>query len=137
MTANALPGDVCAIPLGDGRYAFGRVLRDASIAVYRSTRESRDAPPLGERDFLFTVGVYDDIPGSTKAPVVGHDAFESEADEWPPPYKIIDPITKVVRVYVHGEIRTADDPVAAQDFEKAAVWDLDHLVDRIRKSLPQ
>jgi hypothetical protein len=70
---NAQPGDVCELALGHGRFAYGRVLNDASIAVYRSTSEHPGAPPIGEREFLFTVGVYDDVPGSSSAPVVGHD----------------------------------------------------------------
>lgn len=87
----AAPGDVCELSLGDGHYAYGRVLRDASIAVYRSVSQRPNAPPIGEREFLFTVGVYDDVPGSAAAPIVGRNAFSSEEEAWPPPYKIVDP----------------------------------------------
>jgi hypothetical protein len=62
--------------LGDGRYAYGRILRDASVAVYGTTTDMPGQPPVGERDFIFTVGIYDDLPGSDAFPVVGHDAFE-------------------------------------------------------------
>ncbi len=48
--------------LGNGTYAYARVLRDASIAVYRSTGRTREEPPIGQREFLFTVGIYEDIP---------------------------------------------------------------------------
>lgn len=68
-TSRALPGDGCQIALGDGRYVYGRVLRDASMAVYRSVSQHPGAPSIGERDFLFTVGVYDDIPGGVRAPM--------------------------------------------------------------------
>ena len=100
----AVPGDVCELPLGDGRFAYGRVLNDASIAVYRSISRRPHAPPIGEREFLFTIGVYDDVPGSAAAPVVGHDPFSSEGEAWPPAYKVVDPITGRVRVYHGGEI---------------------------------
>jgi hypothetical protein len=131
----AQPGDVCELALGDGRFAYGRVLKDASIAVYRSTTDFPAAPPIGERKFLFTVGVYDDFPGTSSAPVVGHDAFSSDDEAWPPPYKVVDPISGQLRNYHHGEIQEADDPVAASELEKAAVWDLRHLVERIREEL--
>ncbi len=132
----AVPGDVCELPLGDGRFAYGRVLNDASIAVYRSISRRPHAPPIGEREFLFTIGVYDDVPGSAAAPVVGHDPFSSEDEAWPPAYKVVDPITGRVRVYHRGEIQEADDPSAASELEKAAAWDLNHIVERIRDARP-
>ena len=131
----AAPGDVCEFDLGDGRYAYGRVLRDASVAVYRSTSSFQRQPPIGERDFAFIVGVYDDVPGSAACPVVGRDPFDDPTDAWPPPHKVVDPITQRVRIYHHGEIHEASDPAAAEKLEKATVWDLQHLIDRIRGSL--
>lgn len=133
---NAILGDVCELALGDGRFAYGRVLKDASIAVYRSTSMCPGAPPIGERDFLFTVGVYDDVPGSATAPVVGHDPFSCDEEAWPPPSKVVDPITGQVRIYHRGEIQKAEDPAAASRLEKAAVWDVRHIVERIREALP-
>jgi hypothetical protein len=132
----AVPGDVCAFDLGDGRFAFGRLLRDASIAVYRGTSLARDSPPIGQRDFLFTVGIYDDVPATAASPVVGHDPFQDADEEWPPPRKVVDPITGTIRIYQRGEIMPAPDPVEADKLEKAAVWDLHHLLDRIRAELP-
>lgn len=126
----AVPGDVCELPLGDGRYAYGRVLRDASIAVYCTTSESPGAAPIGERRFLFTVGVYSDVPGRASFPVVGHDPFESDEESWPPPHKVVDPINGSIRIYLHGEMRPATDAAEAAKLEKAAVWDLHHLVGR-------
>lgn len=132
---DAKPGDVCQLTLGDGRYAYGRVLKDASIAVYRSVTRRPGTPPVGERDFLFTVGVYDAVPGSPAVPVVGYDAFLSEDEAWPPPYKVVDPITGRIRIYHHGEIQEAEDPAVASGLEKAAVWELQHIVERIRETL--
>ena len=132
----ARPGDVCQLALGDGRFAYGRVLKDASIAVYRSVSGRPNAPPIGEREFLFTVGVYDDIPGSAAVPVVGHDVFSSEDEAWPPPYKVVDAISGQTRIYERGEIREVVDPVEASELEKASVWDLRHILERIQKELP-
>jgi hypothetical protein len=131
-----VPGDVCAFELGDGRFAYGRVLRDACIAIYRSTSETPNSPPIGERDVLFTVGVYDDVPASAACPVVGHDPFESEDEAWPPPSKVVDPITGRIRIYRRGEIVPAQDPAEADKLEKAAVWDLHHILERTRTELP-
>ena len=134
--ARANPGDVCELPLGDGRYAYGRVLRDASIAVYRTVSHRAGSPPLGEREFLFTVGIYEDVPGSANAPIVGHDPFSSEDESWPPPYKVVDPIDGRVQLYHRGAMRGTVDPGEASHLEKAAVWDLHHLTQRIREALP-
>ncbi len=131
----AAPGDVCALDLGDGRFAYGRVLRDASIAIYRTILTTPSAPPVGERPFAFTVGIYDDLPGSEQCPVVGHDPFGSENESWPPPAKIVDPISGRVRIYYRGQISEAPDGTDSAHLEKAAVWDLQHLLDRIRTEL--
>lgn len=48
--------------LPTGRYAYGRLLRDASVAFYRGTRDAPDQPPIGSRDFQFVVGVNEDVP---------------------------------------------------------------------------
>jgi hypothetical protein len=95
-------------------------------AIYRSTSETPNSPPIGERDVLFTVGVYDDVPASAACPVVGHDPFESEDEAWPPPSKVVDPITGRIRIYRRGEIVPAQDPAEADKLEKAAVWAASH-----------
>jgi hypothetical protein len=48
---------------------------------------------------------------------------------------VVDLITGQVRIYHHGELQDADDRGAASKLEKAAVWDLHHLVERIREAL--
>jgi hypothetical protein len=113
------------------------VLKDANIAVYRSTSRVRGVPPIGEREFLFTVGIYEDVPGSADAPVVGHDPFESDDESWPPPNKVVDPISGHVQIYHRGAMRGTADPAQAAELEKAAVWDLHHITERIRKALSE
>jgi hypothetical protein len=54
-------GDVLQFDLPDGTYAYGRVLRDACVAFYRRRSTEPGMPPLGDRDFEFTVGVYEDV----------------------------------------------------------------------------
>jgi hypothetical protein len=117
-------GDIVEIPLRSGRRAYGRVLRDASIAVY----EGLEFPHTGSRDFQFVVGIYDDA--LRKLPVVGHDPSLSEDDDWPPPQRVTDKITGRSRLYVRGEIVDADE-AECEGLEPAAVWDLHHIVERI------
>jgi hypothetical protein len=120
-------GDVLRIDLPDGEVAHGRVLRDSSLAVYRGVRRTEEAPPVGRRDYQFVVGIYED--GLRQLPVVGQDPPRDEADSWPPPYSVTDPVTGRRSVYERGQIRPASEDL--EDLEPAAVWDLSHIVERI------
>jgi hypothetical protein len=62
------PGDVFQISLPDGRYAYGRVYRDASVGIYRQITDEPDSPPVGSRDFMFNVGMYKDVLITGEAP---------------------------------------------------------------------
>lgn len=128
--SQAQVGDVVQIALPTGRFAYGRVLRDAGLAVYAATSDGPGEPPVGSRDYAFVVGVYSDIPGSPACPVVAHDASADPDDDWPPPSCVTDPITGEMRLYHRGELRPSDATECA-GLEPAAVWDLHHIVDRI------
>ena len=53
-------GDIFAIPLPDGKYAFGRVMEDAQLAVYQGKYESiQDFDKT--RKYSFIVGVYRNV----------------------------------------------------------------------------
>jgi hypothetical protein len=123
-------GDVIQVTLPTGRYAYGRVLQDASVAFYSRTTAEPGLPPVGSRDYQFVVGVYDDVLGSEGAPVVGHDPSQGPEDDWPPPNSVRDPISGAMRIYHHGHMRTAT-PGEAEGLEPAAVWDIHHLIDRL------
>lgn len=86
-------GDVIQLTLPSGRYAYGRVLRDASVAFYRETTAQPGMPPIGSRNYQFVVGVYDDVLTSEDVSVVGHDPRQGPEDDWPPPNSISDPIS--------------------------------------------
>jgi hypothetical protein len=121
-------GDVLEFQLPDGTYAYGRVLRDACVAFYRRRSAEPAQPPLGERDYEFTVGVYEDVVVAHT--VVGHDPSIGANDDWPPAQKVIDPISASVSIYERGVMRpsTAEE---AHDLEAAAVWDERHLIERL------
>jgi hypothetical protein len=123
-------GSVVEIPLPTGKYAYGRLYEDAGIGIYRKISVRPGNPPVGSRDFLFVVGVYEDVLTSGKWPVVGEDSFPSGEDTWPPPSCIIDPISGEYSIYRHGKITPAL-PEECQGLEIAAVWGANHIVDRI------
>ena len=81
------------IPLPAGKYAYGRLYEDAGIGIYRKVSDRPGNPPVGSRDFMFVVGVYEDVLTSGKWPVIGEDPFSSGEDTWPPRSCIIDPIS--------------------------------------------
>lgn len=116
------------LELPNGTYAYGRVLRDASVAFYRSKTEEPGQPPIGSRNFQFVVGVYDDVLGA--AEIVGHDPSATEEEDWPPPNVVRDPISGGYKLYERGQLRssTADECLG---LEPAAVWDRAHLVERL------
>jgi hypothetical protein len=122
-------GDIFEIRLPDDRFAYGKVFRDASIGVYEKIFSSPAEPPINS-SFAFIVGLYDDILKSGMWPIVSHEPFGSVEAEWPPPACIKDVISGGYSIYHKGEIRasTAEECVG---LEKAAVWDADHVIDRI------
>jgi hypothetical protein len=123
-------GDVVQFSLPDGRYAYGRVLRDASVAFYRVTTREPGKPPIGSRDYQFVVGVYADVLRSKEVPIVGRDPSTDVDDEWPPPYSVHHPLTGRTDRYERGSMRGATED-ETRGLEPAAAWDLNHLVDRL------
>jgi len=122
-------GDVYAIPLPDGRFAFGRRFKDASIAIYRYIGKSVEDIPQDE-DYQFIVGVYDDVLKSGQWTVVINRPFEDEDEAWPPPACVIDKLSGGYSIYHKGEMKRA----SKQDcdgLEVAAVWEAEHIIDRI------
>ncbi|MFB9328276.1 Imm26 family immunity protein [Paenibacillus aurantiacus] len=122
-------GDVYAIPLPDGQFAFGRRFKDAGIAIYHHRGKSMEDLPSGE-NYQFFVGVYDDVLKSGQWPVVDHRHFTHEEEAWPPPKCIMDNLNGECSIYYKGEIR-ASTQTECEGLEIAAVWDVEHIVDRI------
>jgi hypothetical protein len=127
---NPVPGAVIQIALPNGKFAYGRLYRDASIGIYQEVSDVPAKPPIGSRDFRFNVGVYKDVLTSEKCAVVGEDPFVEGEDPWPPAHCIVDPISGECSIYHHGEIKPAL-PEECQGLETAAVWELEHIIDRI------
>jgi hypothetical protein len=123
------PGDNLEICLPDGRYAYGKIFNDASIGVYDIVTSTRAVPAMGA-SFMFVVGVYRDLLTSGKWPRVAHEPFPTPEDAWPPPYAVKDPISGEWSIYHRGNIHPANQSTVAH-LEVAAVWDENHIVQRI------
>lgn len=122
-------GDIYAIPLPNGKYAFGRAYWDGSIAIYKHIAESMDNLPEKE-EYQFIVGVYEYVLKSGEWPVVANRPFDNDEDKWPPPTCVIDSISGNYSIYYKGEFRksTKDE---CKGLEIAAVWGAEHIIDRI------
>jgi hypothetical protein len=127
-------GDVVQIELAGGRFAYARVLRDASVGVYRELSDEPRCPPSANSDYRFAVGIYDDA--LAKLEIVGHHPSAEPADDWPPPFRIDDPITGRTSIYFCGEKRSAT-ATEVKGLETAAVWELAHIVRRIETELAE
>ena len=127
-------GDVYQIPLPDGRFAYGRLYRDASVGIYRKVSTVPNSPPIGSRDFLFIVGMYSDVPKTNNWVTVGKDPFPTPESEWPRPMFVRDVISGTFQIYHQGTFRDAD-VSEVSGLEEAAVWDHDQIIARILKEL--
>lgn len=123
-------GSVIQVTLPNGRYAYGRVLRDGAVAFYRQTTDNPGEPPIGDRDCQFVVGVYNDTLRSDDLPVVGLDPGADAEDEWPPPQLVRDPITGRAQLYERGQMRATTE-AEVSDLEPVAAWSLEHLLPRL------
>jgi hypothetical protein len=127
-TRRASPGPVVRIDLPDGRAAFGRVLRDASIAIYHGIHSRSESPPIGSGEYVFVVGIYDRDLASM--PVVGTDP-DPGGEYWPPPTAIRPPLPgDAWQIYERGVMRPSTIEEASK-LEQAAAWSREHIVERL------
>ncbi|MFI8685750.1 Imm26 family immunity protein [Rossellomorea sp. NPDC077527] len=122
-------GDVYAIPLPDGKYAFGRIFKDGGIGIYKYIGDSMDDIPKGE-EYQFIVGVYEYVLKSGDWTIVENRPFKRDDEAYPPPSSIIDSTTGEYSIYHKGEIRSATKS-ECEGLEVTAVWADNHIIDRI------
>lgn len=122
-------GDIYEIPLPNGNKAYGRLYKEFTLGIYKKMCFSVDELPDTE-DYQFFVGVYKDLLQDGEWKIVGNRKFQAEEDAWAPPRCVIDAITKTGSLYFKGEI-TPCEYEECKDLEVAAVWDREHVVDRI------
>ena len=124
-------GDIICVPLGEGKYGFGRVLEEATFAFY--DLESNVIPAMTEvlsARVIFKIPVMDYAVTSGRWPIMGHAILEPElrvAEQ----YFMEDSISGQFSIYQKGAIRPAT-LVEVKDLEAAAVWEPHHVEERLR-----
>lgn len=121
-------GNLYGIPLPNGKFAFGRLMRDSRIAIFSHIGISiNDLPKI--ENYQFIVGIYkSDI--NKDLIYIENIPFESEELEWPPPSYIYDQIGGSYEIYHKGIIKPSSKEQCI-GLECTAVWHTNHIIDRI------
>lgn len=88
-------GDVLRIPLGDGKYAFGRIYRNNTFYAYSGVYADGEPPPIGSRRFLFYANCPREVIGTSVCPIVGADPLGREECRRPAVYNGPKPLTAI------------------------------------------
>ena len=121
-------GDIYSFKLPDGQYIYGRILKDAGIAIYKEFGQEKHYIPEGE--YLFIVSIYDDDLKNDGWNYITNIPFNSEKEAWPPKRKVYDIISGGYSIYYKGEIYHSSEEECI-GLETASVWHTYHIVDRI------
>lgn len=122
-------GDIYKIPLPNGTFAFGRLFREYTLAIYKTISDDASSLPQNE-EYSFYVGVYKDLLQDGEWEVVENRPFSSLDDAWAPPQCVISKIYEKYSLYIRGEIIPSTKE-ACQGLEQVAAWDRHHVIDRI------
>jgi len=131
MRARRNVGDVLKIDLGDGTFSFGRVLPEPLLAFYDSRSDT--APEIEEilsAKVLFIIWVMNHAITSGRWNIIGSLPLEENL-KIAPNFFQQDPIDGSLTVYRLGE-ETAATRQECEGLERAAVWDPEHIEDRLR-----
>ena len=120
-------GNIGAFQLPNGKYAFGRIFKEASVAFYKYFGESENDLPPNE-DYAFIVGVYNE--DVTKMKYVEKRPYADESEVTSPPNFIYDTISGKYKIYENGQIRPSTYE-ECEGLERCAVWHLNHVIDRL------
>lgn len=122
------------IDLGDGTYAFARVLPNSQVAIYAHRTSQIDAlsPVVFDSQVLWKLTVMKSALVSGRWPVVDHRPLESELAS-PVEYFIKDRLTGRYSVYRSSDGHTRDSTFEeCKALEAAAAWEAEHVEDRLR-----
>lgn len=121
-------GNIGALPLPDGKFAFGRVLVHSNVEFYRHIGISEDSLPA-DREVWFTVCCH--VSFFRHMTLVGKRSFADENEKYPPCKYIYDVIGKSYSLYTpQGDI-VPSDYEHCRGLERASVWEYEHIIDRI------
>ncbi|MGH0346523.1 immunity 26/phosphotriesterase HocA family protein [Sinorhizobium meliloti] len=124
-------GDFLKIGMDDGTFCFARVLHEPYMAFYGlRSEDERPIDEVAQSKVLFKLAVMNRAVTSGRWRVIGNLPLEEELRQ---PVKSFrqDPITKKLSIYVNGADSPAT-PEACANLERAAVWDPEHVEDRLR-----
>jgi len=122
-------GAILAIPLPNNTYAFGRLFKEYTLAIYKERKNIMYEIPK-ESDYDFFVTVYRSVICDGEWPVVGNIPFENEDDAWKPPNYMKDIFTGKFSIYEHGIISPSKED-DCKGLEICAVWEREHVIDRL------
>jgi hypothetical protein len=124
-------GDVVSVKLANGKFSFGRVLKNPLMAFYDLVSDvPTDAAVVIESPVAFKTWVVNKAMRSGRWPVIGHYPLSDELLK-PVTFAKRDPISKAISTYVDGkETRASIDE--CKGLESAAVWSAEHVEDRLQ-----
>ena len=122
-------GNLYAINLPNGKFGFGRELQEGALAVYKHIGDTIEDVPQNE-EYQFIVAVYKKALTCGDWAIVENRPFENEEESWQPPKYIWDMFTGKYRMYYKGQV-TPSTKSECQGLEVSAVWESQHVVDRI------
>lgn len=130
------PGNVVAIPLSNGRFAFGRLMKDSGIAIHKVTHKSLVPPDFwGTPDVLFYTSFVDNRVKDGSWRVVGMVPFETEDEAFPPPSRNDDVLNRNHHMIYHkGVLRDASE-AEVQGLEFEYLWGSEALIEEIERRL--
>lgn len=129
-------GDILKVNLGDGRHAYAQVSYDPLIVFFEGTfTEDMSLSDAAQLPVLFRVWVHNDAIKKGFWPVLGNQPLTAENAAEPFFYKQ-DAISGAVSLY-HSAFADMgyERPASVSEcegLECAAVWDPDHILDRLR-----
>lgn len=123
-------GDIYAIPLPNGMYAYARVFKDAGLGVYNKLGNTLDPEINDEWKYQFVISVFQDLLQDGQWIYVKNFPFEQKDDKWPPKRYMKDSVNGSYSIYYKGEVRVAS-AEECEGLECAAVWDRELVVGRI------
>jgi hypothetical protein len=124
-------GDIVQVDLGNGFYGFGQVLESPLMAFFNL--KAKVVPPVKdvvEHEVAFAVWVMKYAITDGIWPIIGHAEVNDEINERPPFYKQDRLSGKLSVTYTGAEEEPAT-YVNVLNLECAAVWDPEHIVDRL------
>lgn len=122
-------GNIYIIPLPNGTFAFGRLFKEYTLAIYKTISEDVSASPLNE-EYSFYVGVYKDLLQDGEWKIIENRPFLSDDEAWAPPQCIIDKLSEKYSLYYKGQIIPSTKELC-EGLEQVSAWDRHHVVDRI------